>query len=95
MHGAAPVTVSLDLTTKAIEWSKKMANDDKESIDIDSKYGQLTFSGNNPVPNVGVASARHWYNRIKNYAWDNPKITSNSMLFTQLIWAASKQVCQK
>lgn len=92
MHGAAPVRVNAELTRKATAWAQKMAANDRESLDIDSTYGQLTFAGVNPLPNVGVASVRHWYNRIKNYAWDNPKVSTKSMQFTQLIWAASQQV---
>ena len=44
------------------------------------------------TPNVPIAAARHWYNRIKNYAWDKPVISTKSTQFTQLIWAASQQV---
>ena len=44
------------------------------------------------TPNVPIAAARHWYNRIKNYAWDKPAISTKSTQFTQLIWAASQQV---
>ena len=92
MHSSAPVTVDADLTKKAEEWAQKMAREGHESINIDSPYGQLTFSSHDPVPNAAVAATRHWYNRIKNYAWDHPKIATKSMQFTQLIWAGSQKV---
>ena len=44
------------------------------------------------TPSVPVAAARHWYNRVKNYAWDKPSISTKSTQFTQLVWSASQQV---
>ena len=45
MHGAAQLRVNADLDKKAKLWAQKMASDDQESLDVNSPYGQLTFSG--------------------------------------------------
>ena len=94
MHGSAALRSNADLDTKARRWAEKMATDDQESLDVNSPYGQLTFSGSSDLaPSVPVAAARHWYNRVKNYAWDKPVISTKSTQFTQLVWAASQEVC--
>lgn len=45
MHGAAQLRINADLDKKAKLWAKKMAAEDRESLDVNSQYGQLTFSG--------------------------------------------------
>ena len=45
MHGAAPLRINADLDKKAKLWAQKMATEDQESLDVNSPYGQLTFSG--------------------------------------------------
>lgn len=45
MHGAAQLRVNADLDEKARLWALKMASEDREFLDVNSKYGQLTFSG--------------------------------------------------
>ncbi|XP_028406280.1 uncharacterized protein LOC114528768 [Dendronephthya gigantea] len=93
MHGAAQLRINADLDKKAKLWAQKMAEEDHESVDVNSQYGQLTFSGTSDLaPNVPVAAARHWYNRIKNYAWDKPAVSTKSTQFTQLVWGASQQI---
>ena len=45
MHGSAQLRINADLDKKAKLWAQKMASEDKESLDVNSQYGQLTFSG--------------------------------------------------
>ena len=93
MHGSAQLRINADLHKKAKLWAQKMASEDREFLDVNSPYGQLTFSGPSEItPNVPVAAARHWYNRVKNYAWDKPSISTKSTQFTQLVWSASQQI---
>ena len=44
MHAAAPLQLSLDLTNKAELWATELANQDKEKIDVNSKFGQNIFT---------------------------------------------------
>jgi uncharacterized protein YkwD len=45
MHGSAQLRINPELDKQAKLWAQKMASDDRESLDVNSKYGQLTFSG--------------------------------------------------
>jgi uncharacterized protein YkwD len=45
MHGSAQLRINADLDKKAKLWAQKMALEDRESLDVNSQYGQLTFSG--------------------------------------------------
>ena len=45
MHGSAQLRLNDELGKKAKLWAQKMASEDRESLDVNSLYGQLTFSG--------------------------------------------------
>ena len=64
MHAATPLQLSLDLTNKAELWATQLANEDKEKIDVNSKYGQNIFSTKQTNDAV-TQSVQSWYNAIR------------------------------
>ena len=91
MHAATPLQLSLDLTNKAELWATQLANEDKEKIDVNSKYGQNIFS-TKEANNAVVKSVQSWYNAIRFYDFHSAKGSLKSTYFTQLVWAGSKAV---
>ena len=91
MHAAAPLQLSLDLTNKAELWATQLANQDKEKIDVNSKYGQNIFSTKDEK-DVATKSVQSWYNQIRFYDFHSAKESLKSSYFTQLVWVGSQEV---
>jgi len=91
MHAATPLQLSLDLTNKAELWATQLANEDKEKIDVNSKYGQNIFSTKETNDAV-TKSVQSWYNAIRFYDFHSAKGSLKSAYFTQLVWAGSKEI---
>ena len=91
MHAAAPLQHSLDLTNKAELWATKLANQDKEKIDVNSKYGQNIFSSK-VTTNLASRSVQSWYNEIRFYDFHSSKGSLKSSYFSQLVWVGSQEV---
>lgn len=91
MHAAAPLQLSLELTKKADTWANQLANQDKEKIDVNSKYGQNIFSSEDQE-NLAARCVRSWYNGIRFYDFHTAKSSLRSEYFTQLVWVASQEV---
>ena len=91
MHSAAPLQLSLDLTNKAELWATRLANQDKEKIDVNSNYGQNIFSSKD-TEDLVARSVRSWYNEIRFYDFHSAKGSLKSSYFTQLVWVASQEV---
>ena len=91
MHAAAPLQLSQELTKKADVWASQLANQDKEKIDVNSKYGQNIFSSEDQE-NLAARSVRSWYNGIRFYDFHAAKSSLKSEYFTQLVWVASQEV---
>lgn len=91
LHAAPPLTLSLDLTNQAANWATKLANEDKELIDVNSKFGQTVFvtakSGD-----LANSAVRSWYNQIKYYDFHSPKPVLKAVYFTQLVWVKSRDI---
>ena len=92
MHAATPLQLSLDLTNKAELWATQLANEDKEKIDVNSKYGQNIFSTKQTSNDAVTQSVQSWYNAIRFYDFHSAKGSLKSAYFTQLVWAGSKEV---
>lgn len=91
MHAAAPLQLSLDLTNKAELWATELANQDKEKIDVNSKYGQNIFATKEAEGAV-TKSVQTWYNQIRFYDFHSAKGSLKSSYFTQLVWVGSQAV---
>jgi len=91
MHAAAPLQLSQELTKKADTWASQLANQDKEKINVNSKYGQNIFSSEDQE-NLAARCVRSWYNGIRFYDFHTAKSSLRSEYFTQLVWVASQEV---
>ncbi|XP_068747348.1 uncharacterized protein [Montipora capricornis] len=91
MHAATPLQLSQDLSKEAKAWATQLANQDKEKINVNSKYGQNIFSSKN-TDKLAAKSVRSWYNGIRFYDFHSAKSSLKSVYFTQLVWLASQEV---
>ena len=91
MHAAAPLQLSLDLTNKAELWATKLASNDEEKIDVNSKYGQNIFSSKD-TQDIARRSVQSWYNELRFYDFHSAKGSLKSAYFSQLVWVGSQEV---
>ena len=93
LHASPPLALVLNLTTKAELWATQLAKDDREKLDVNSKFGQAVFSTRlKDTREIVAASVRSWYNQIRFYDFHGAEGSVKSAYFTQLVWLDSTTV---
>ena len=63
-------------------------------IHSDNKYGENLYYcyASNGICVTGTKASQSWYNEVWQYDFNNPKFTSGTGHFTQLVWKGSKEI---
>ncbi|KII73735.1 Golgi-associated plant pathogenesis-related protein 1 [Thelohanellus kitauei] len=89
LHSAPPLQWSEKLAASALDWAKELA-DRSHLIHSNSSSGEnLALLYN--IPLKGKVVSDMWYSEIKDYDFSDPRFSSETGHFTQLVWVDSKE----
>ena len=90
-HGAPELRLNKDICRVARDWANRMAATGKFAHRPENKYGEnigwFSPPGRDPVETVV-----RWYNEINDYKFDRPGFAKGTGHFTQVVWAASREL---
>ena len=92
LHGTGPVILSEQITTQAQLWAKKISSEGVSKLDPNTKFGVNLYTGSGSREELAHSCVVTWYESVRNYDWASPKVSVNSMHFTQLVWQTSFNV---
>ena len=94
-HGSPPLIWSKELTEKAEEIATELTN--KETSQLLSDLPGFEVTGENIAKiwhgfeTAPLKATEEWYGEVKEYNFQNPKITDVTKHFTQMVWKNSKR----
>ena len=87
-----------------LKWSDELGKGAQEIADALAERKVLALSDLNELPgesisqlwhhysNAGEKATENWYEEVKNYNFEAPRITDKTRHFTQMVWKATKEV---
>ena len=90
-HNSPPLVWGTELAARAQEWADHLAA--RDVLDYDTRYrmGQtiMFYQGGTLMPQF---TADTWYDQIHQYDFNNPKFSSKTSSFVQIVWKATTHV---
>uniref|UniRef100_A0A0N5CCB4 SCP domain-containing protein n=1 Tax=Strongyloides papillosus TaxID=174720 RepID=A0A0N5CCB4_STREA len=93
-HGVSNLTVNKIIETRAQLWAEKLVSERvcKNKYNLchegDNTYGENIAMSTYQFPEYIVQT---WYNEIKYFDFNNPKLTPSTYHFSQLLWKSTKE----
>ena len=96
MHGASPLTWSVEAARVAQRWADHLASTGRLEHGPSDELKQRNLGQNLFFYSGGTPSAKQaantWYEEIKSYNYAQPGFSTNTGHFTQLVWVGTKQI---
>ncbi|XP_030374306.1 uncharacterized protein LOC115623894 [Scaptodrosophila lebanonensis] len=87
-HNSPALTLNSRLSRECADYAKEIAQKDVLKPSGENWYGEsLCRTTYDPTTCV-----RDWYNEIKEYDYDNPKLSKETEHFTQLVWKSTEEL---
>uniref|UniRef100_A0A8C4PYA3 SCP domain-containing protein n=1 Tax=Eptatretus burgeri TaxID=7764 RepID=A0A8C4PYA3_EPTBU len=93
MHGSPPLSLSLELSSEADAWAKKLVQEQQlRSGDTQNGENIFCLHGNEPFSITAQEVVDAWYKESSNYDYVISGFQPNTGNFTQIVWRASEQM---
>lgn len=94
LHSASPLTWDGNLASKAQAWANHLASIGSMQHDPNADEGENLFVSYSSEPHWSSCqdAVEEWYAEIKDYDFNDPRFSSKTGHFTQVVWKATTKL---